>query len=124
MQSLSWEVSLRKTAEADVVSIMYDPRVCVNRHAAPNKYYEALMLGKPVIWSTGMEIGKEAEKEQCGVSVEYGNVEELQKAVEYLMQPGVLKSMGERARALFEYKYKDAAWKKIEDLYKKMALIA
>lgn len=121
--SYSSEVSLKKTISADVVSLMYDPSMEINKYAEPNKYYEALMLGKPVICAKGMEIGKEVEMEQCGIAVSYGNIEEMSKAVEYLMQPGILKNMGNHSRALFEKKYKNSTWKKIHNLYKKMAFM-
>jgi len=42
----------------DIMLAIYDPRISDHKYAAPNKFYEALMLGKPLIMvkDTGMSI--------------------------------------------------------------------
>ena len=44
-------------AACDIIPAIYDPDVPNHQYAAPNKFYEALMLGKPLIMvqNTGMD---------------------------------------------------------------------
>lgn len=59
------------------VSLLYDPDIPVNRMAAPNKFYEALCVGTPVIVARGMSIAEEVESHGLGWVVEYGNEHDL-----------------------------------------------
>ena len=45
--SLAESIELQKTAH--VIPLLYDLQLPINRVAAPNKFYEAMMLGIPVI---------------------------------------------------------------------------
>lgn len=49
--------SLKIASECDIMIALYDPNVPNHKYAAPNKFYEALMLGKPLIMikHTGMD---------------------------------------------------------------------
>jgi len=69
--------ALRKMEEADVVALLYDPEVLANRYAAPNKFYEAMMLGRPVVTSDGIPVAEWVRKHDCGYVVRYGDVEGL-----------------------------------------------
>ena len=50
---LPYNKTLALESQCDVMIAMYDPSVKNNRFSAPNKFYEALMLGKPIIMSQG-----------------------------------------------------------------------
>ena len=54
---LPYEKALGLEQQCDVMTAIYDPRIENHRYAAPNKFYEALMLGKPLIMvkNTGMD---------------------------------------------------------------------
>lgn len=84
--------------DADAVALLYDPRVPVNRMAAPNKFYEALMVGRPVLVSRGMMQAGEVEREGLGFVVRYGDTENLHRAIESLRDPGKRASLGGRCR--------------------------
>jgi glycosyltransferase involved in cell wall biosynthesis len=59
---LSYEDTLNLEKNCDIMTAIYDPNIDNHYYAAPNKFYEALMLGKPLImvYGTGMsEIVKE-----------------------------------------------------------------
>ncbi len=45
-------------ATADVMTALYDPSLVNHQYAAPNKFYEALMLGKPIICAQNTYIDK------------------------------------------------------------------
>ena len=53
---LTYDHTLSLENECDIMLAIYDPTIDNHRFAAPNKFYESLMLGKPVImvYDTGM----------------------------------------------------------------------
>lgn len=87
--------------EADGVTLLYDTCVPVNRIAAPNKYYEALMAGTPVLVSRGMSLALEVEREGLGFVLDYGDVEGLRDALEKLRDPQVRRRLGRRCRQYY-----------------------
>lgn len=108
VESVPHQESLRRMASADVVSLMYDPSIEINRFAAPNKLYEAMMLGKPIVCARGMRMEEELREAGCGVSVPYGDPTALAEALAGISDVEVRRAMGAKARALFERKYKGA----------------
>jgi len=92
--------------DALAVLALYDPGVWNNRLAAPNKLFEAMMLGRPVITSLGTLAGEIVAREGIGLAVPYGDVHRLAEAMDFLAShPAERRRMGERARALYEKRY-------------------
>jgi glycosyltransferase involved in cell wall biosynthesis len=56
---------------ADVLVAVYDPRDRNNRDSVPNKLFEAMSGGKPIIVAKGTWTGETAEKVGCGIAVDY-----------------------------------------------------
>jgi glycosyltransferase involved in cell wall biosynthesis len=74
---VSRDRALEIMAESDLVALLYDPRIELNRHASPNKFYEALMLGRPIVTCFGTAMAKAVSEFGCGYLVEYNDVEGL-----------------------------------------------
>lgn len=69
---------------------------------------EALALGKPIICSRNPQIPVDFDKEGCGISVPYYDVEGWIKAIEFIMNnPDKAREMGERGRELARTTYND-----------------
>jgi glycosyltransferase involved in cell wall biosynthesis len=66
--------AMEKMRDADVVALLYDPGIRANRYAAPNKFYEAMMLGRPVLVSEGTPMAVWVRQSDCGYVVPYGDV--------------------------------------------------
>ena len=103
---------------AKVLSAIYEPSIRNHQLCAPNKFYEALALGKPLIVCEGTGIDKVVKENNIGEVIHY-DAKEFYKALERLISDdNVRRSMGERARALYASKY---AWHymkaKIVDVY-------
>lgn len=58
---------------SDLVSLLYDPAIAANRYAAPNKFYEAMMVGRPVLVSEGTPMADWVRQHDCGYVVAYGD---------------------------------------------------
>ncbi|MCI0479503.1 glycosyltransferase family 4 protein, partial [Candidatus Uhrbacteria bacterium] len=56
---------------ADVLVAIYDPRERNNRDSVPNKLFEAMSGGKPIVVAKGTWTGDTAERVGCGIAVEY-----------------------------------------------------
>jgi glycosyltransferase involved in cell wall biosynthesis len=115
--SVDRAASIARMADADVVSLMYDPSIEINRYAAPNKYYEALMLGKPVLCARGMLLERELSAQGCGLSAEYGDPASLGEALRSLSSVERRRAMGRRGREHFLKNYWGSAGRAMRALY-------
>ncbi|MCK4718976.1 MAG: glycosyltransferase, partial [Thermoplasmata archaeon] len=57
--------------QADVLIALYDPSYLNNRLGAPNKLFEAMLYGKPLLVAKGSWAGEVVEKEEIGLAVEF-----------------------------------------------------
>ncbi|MBT3389360.1 MAG: glycosyltransferase family 4 protein [Chloroflexi bacterium] len=103
---IPYERALALTAAADVVLALYDPALANHRCASPNKLFEAMMQGKPVIVAADTNIDRIVQAENCGLVVEYGHRQELVKALERLQLDNVLYAeFADNARRAYERTY-------------------
>jgi glycosyltransferase involved in cell wall biosynthesis len=95
--------SIKLEANSDVMVILYDLVIPINRVANPNKTFEAMMLGLPIITNVTPELIDEVG---CGIKVEYNDLNQIQSAVIRLRDDLELrKILGEKGRRAFEQKY-------------------
>lgn len=57
--------------DCDILTAIYDPTVRNHFYAAPNKFYESLMLGKPVIMAKGTGMSDVVLKHDIGVTIDF-----------------------------------------------------
>ncbi len=115
---LEYSKTLALEKACDIMTAIYDPRVPNHKYAAPNKFYESLMLSKPVIMARGTGFDDIIEQSKIGRLMEY-STEELNEALEWLYQnKDSLSEMGARARELYESLYRwDIMDSRIKELY-------
>lgn len=93
-------------SQAKVLSAIYEPSIRNHKLCAPNKFYEALALGKPIIVCRGTGIDKIVEENKLGKVINYNAKEFYQALLDLLSSPSDIIEMGERARLLYEQKYR------------------
>ncbi|WP_409344185.1 glycosyltransferase family 4 protein [Paenibacillus sp. MBLB4367] len=76
--------SLELSAKADVLFCIYNPSIPNHKYSAPNKMYEAMMLGKPIIVAKGTGVDKIVENEEIGLVINYFDSIDVEKALIYL----------------------------------------
>jgi glycosyltransferase involved in cell wall biosynthesis len=81
---IPYDAVLELTFLCDCVVALYDPQVPNNLFASPNKLFEAMMCGKPIIVNSGTVVANRILQERCGLIVEYGNVNELKRGINML----------------------------------------
>jgi glycosyltransferase involved in cell wall biosynthesis len=109
---LAKEDVIGHSLQADVLFGFYDPGVPNSRVASPNKLFEAMMLGKPFLTNTGTFAARVVTREDCGMTVPYGDVEATKRALSVLLNdPKLRKELGARGRRAYEERY---SWTKME----------
>lgn len=87
------------------LSAIYNCQLRNHRLCAPNKFYEALALKKPVIVCQGTGIDEIVAQNNIGYVISYKS-EEFYQALRQIKKDSVLScEMGERARKLYDEKY-------------------
>ena len=100
------------TMKADAVFCMFDPANRNNRIGMPNKLFEAMICGRPIMCTKGIYSGEVTEQEEVGLAVEY-NEQALKEALVRLRDdPALRERLGQNglAAAMREYN-----WEKQEE---------
>lgn len=101
----------------DVMCAIYDPSVPNHYYAAPNKFYEALALGKPLIMARNTGMASVVEKEGLGEVIEY-NEESLNNAIDRLLHKKFQQNeVAKKAKRLYCNNY---SWKKMETVIQEL----
>jgi glycosyltransferase involved in cell wall biosynthesis len=103
---ISYEEAIRLSALADVLFATYDPAIPNHRYSSPNKLFEAMMLGKPIVVARGTNMDTIVQKYNCGLVIEYGNIEMLDAAFQRLADdPELRYQLGANGRRAYETTY-------------------
>ena len=96
---------------ADVILILYDLNTPQMQFVMPNKIFEAMMHGIPVITNVAVDLVIET---QCGIVVNYNSIEEIRRAVLKLKEdPALRTKLGQNGRLAYIEKYNWSAMEKI-----------
>jgi glycosyltransferase involved in cell wall biosynthesis len=94
---------------SDAMVILYDLRLPINNYAMPNKLFEAMMLGLPVVSNVATEV---INAVGCGITVDYDDVDEIRGAVVRLRDdPQLCSLLGTNGLKAFREKYN---WSQME----------
>lgn len=120
---LSYDKTLALENECDLMTAIYDPQIGNHRYAAPNKFYEALFLGKPLIMVDGTGMSNVVEQEDIGTLIEYSSYG-FQSGVRRLIdRKSDWEQMSKRMKQLYTEYY---SWTKMEQrlvqLYDKLSM--
>jgi glycosyltransferase involved in cell wall biosynthesis len=104
--------AMQLNQQAGVLIATYDPKIPNHRYSSPNKVFEAMALGKPVIVASGTNMDGLIEREGCGLVVPYGSAAALEEALDRLQsEAGLAERLGGNARRAFERVYN---WREME----------
>jgi glycosyltransferase involved in cell wall biosynthesis len=114
---------LPMTMEADAIFCMFDPANPNNKIGMPNKLFEAMVCGRPIICTAGIYSGELTEQEGIGMAVAYTE-EALKEAIIKLRDnPDLSERLGRNAlrAAVTKYNWPNEA-KKLVELYRGLQL--
>jgi len=106
---LQLDDALALTSNSDIMIVLYDQNKPINKIATPNKIFEAMMFGLPIITNLASEI---IMKNDCGITVDYNDIHEIKLAVTRLRDDEELRNrLGKNGKKAFEERYN---WQIIE----------
>lgn len=99
---IDYEDALKLYSKCDIMFAIYDPKVPNHKYSAPNKIYEAMMLGKPIIVAKGTGVDKIVKKEKMGIVIDYTE-NSFKEAIDYILNnPNKIKEMGNNAKEAYK----------------------
>lgn len=104
--SVPYEKGLTIMKDADLILALYEKTIPNHIYAAPNKYYEGLFLGKPILTTAGTYVGIKTEKYKTGFAIG----EQVCDLEVFFSMPDLrrkLQERGENAAKLWTSKYCD-----------------
>jgi len=105
-QMVPHEDILIHTSEADVLFAIYSTEIKNNIYSSPNKLFEAMMFGKPIIVNDGTSMANIVREECCGIIIKDGNVSEIQNAIFKLKRDIKLRrKLGDNGQKAYDLKY-------------------
>lgn len=119
---VSYERALQLSAQADMLFATYDPSIPNHKYSSPNKVFEAMMLGKPIIVAAGTNMDRIIAEADCGSVVPYGDISSLESTLVTLASdPQLVRKFGINARQAYEIHF---AWsimsQRIAGLYERV----
>lgn len=110
---LAHEEMINIIASVDIIFAFYDPSIPININASPNKIFEAFMVGTPVIINKEVGIASIIEKNYCGLSFYYTDVDGISETIGTLPNNRVeLEKMSQNCYNLYETKFN---WKLMKE---------
>lgn len=116
---LPQEDSLRLCYQADAVFSFYDPSVPINRVAASNKWFDAMMTGRPIVANSEVAKAGWIEEKGIGFVCAY-DAAALADLLKRLAVDPSLPEVGLRGRRLYEAEYNwPAMQRRLEELVRR-----
>lgn len=109
---LSYADTLALEKECDIMLAIYDPAIDNHIYAAPNKFYESLMLGKPIIMARGTGMSSVVQKNDIGAIIDFSEDGFVSGIKELIGRKKEWPEMKKRMNKIYEEQY---SWKKMED---------
>ena len=100
-----YERGLNIMYNADVIYAMYSKSNPNHLLAAPNKYYEAMFLGKPIISTVGINLEEKIVSDNIGYTTEE-DIYNIEKCIKSFSRSELL-IKGKNAKKIWESKYKN-----------------
>lgn len=100
------EEVLQRSAQADLLFVLRDPIVPVNKYICGSKLLEAMMCGKPLLVNQRTSTANIVQKERCGIVVDAKNIEEIRDAIIRLQRnPDLCRKFGSNAHRAYQERY-------------------
>lgn len=118
---LPYSDALALEMQMDILTAIYDPSVPNHYYAAPNKFYEALMLGKPLIMIKNTGMDKTVKDNKLGEVIEFSK-EGFEIGVDKLISyRDKWNEIAEREKTIFNSDYSwEIMEKRLGELYSEL----
>jgi len=117
---VDYKEALKLYSKTDLMFALYDPGVPNHKYSAPNKVYEAMMLGKPIIVAKNTGMDKIVKDNEMGLIINYSEKEFKNLLFSILDKSINLEELGTNAKRA----YQNYSWcemkERLVNLYKKI----
>lgn len=97
---------LERSAKADGLFLLRDPKLKVNKYICGSKILEAMMCGRPIIVNKGTSTAKIVREEKCGLVVDVNNIDDIRDAILRLMNDKSFReTLGRNGKKAYDLKY-------------------
>ena len=97
---------LERSLKCDLLFVLRDPKLPVNRYICGSKLFQAMMCSKPLLVNKGTSTALKVIKDNCGMVVSAHNVEEIKKAIIKLKANHELRrKLGMNGRKAYEKRF-------------------
>jgi len=110
---VSYNDALNIYRKSDVMFAIYNPEISNHKLSAPNKVYEAMMFGKPIIVANGTGVDNIVKKENIGYIINYDKNEFADVLEKILRNRNELTKFGENSKN----SYKKYSWDTMKKIY-------
>jgi glycosyltransferase involved in cell wall biosynthesis len=110
---LSASEAMALLADCHASVAFYAPGPEINHLASPNKVYDALCVGRPILVSDEAAVADWVERNETGYRIKYGDIQGLTAALEKLRSSSFLPEFARRARETFLQGY---SWESYESV--------
>lgn len=119
---ISYDEVIKRTLKCNMIFALYDPKIPNHKYASPNKLFEAMMCGRPIIVSAKTTMENIVIEEKCGIVTTYDDILSINNSIKKLIEtPYLCKELGDNGRKAYENKYNwNIMEKKLLKYYKKI----
>lgn len=95
---------LQLAATCDLLAALYEPSTAINRKAAPNKVFDAMAVGRPIVVNSEVEVStRVTDLWRCGYACPYHDPKAISEVFEVILSnPADAIARGRRGRDIFE----------------------
>ncbi len=103
---VSYDDGLKISSEADLLFAMYDPKIPNHKFSAPNKFYEAAMLGIPIVVVRGTSVDLIVNNYKTGYVCDYSLASFREVLTRVLNNPQEAKMFGDNGLKVYMNEYR------------------
>jgi glycosyltransferase involved in cell wall biosynthesis len=121
---LRYEEVMINIQKADLLFVLRDPSVPINKYICGSTLFNAMMCGKPVLVNKGTSTALKVLKENCGLVLNAHDLSELREKIILLKNDiDLCRRLGQNGRRAYEKRYNwDIMGKRLLDIYMRLDL--
>lgn len=115
--SMQYGEVLKLEQNCDVLFATYDPSIKNHKFSAPNKFYEAGALEKPIIVCKSTGVDELVEKEDCGLAIDYSAVQFFDAIIRLKNDKELYKKLSRNGNIAYNERY---SWQIMSEVIRNM----
>ena len=102
---ISYEKAIALERQCDIMTALYNPEIINHQYAAPNKFYESLFLGKPIVVIRNTAIDQYVSEYNLGTVIDYSKESLSNGLLDLYERRQEWTDISKRAKELYSQKF-------------------